>query len=291
MFGAGVVAVAVAVGLPAEILLVSRLTAPPCCMAPLLLLLLLPPLLLPPPPPPPPSPPALLGIVVATVVASSEAAAAAAAADSATPSNADDAGPAGAAVSFGSGKGDDAKPSALPPPEAGAPAEAAVAAAAAGAVEAEKSAMLPIMYSDTTRGSTEDAGSRMTASIAECTKALSAELLALGFPVEVAVLPVEEEEAPPMLVWPPEGCRESALAGSGAKKTKQVRSGMVDGRVPTPTREAWGKIKIGVDRMGRQRCTWLRWECFQTEKLVNTKQYIIYYINMTFIPWMLCCLL
>lgn len=35
--------------------------------------------------------------------------------------------------------------------------------------------MLPIMYSDTTRGSTVDAGSRMTPRSAECKKALSTE--------------------------------------------------------------------------------------------------------------------
>lgn len=137
--------------------------------------------------------------------ASSEAGAAAAA----TPSDADDAVAVGAAAAaaFGSGEGDTTKPSTLPPPEAG-------AAVAAWVVDAEKSAMLPIMYSDTARGSTEDAGSRMTASSAECAKALSTEW-ALRFPTAVAVLPAEEE-TPPMLLWPPEACRKSELAGSKA---------------------------------------------------------------------------
>lgn len=164
-------------------------------MAPLLLLLL-PPLLL----PPLPSPPAVPVVAMAAVVAEtgSPFAASSEAADAviATSSDADDAvatGAGGAVAAFGSGKGDATRPSTLPPPDAG----------AVGAVEAEKSAMLPIMYSDTTLGSMEDSGSRMTASSAECAKALSA-VLALGFPMAVVVVLPIEEETPPMLFWPPE---------------------------------------------------------------------------------------
>lgn len=88
---------------------------------------------------------------------------------------------------FSDGKGDTSNPSMTPlPPDTGAATLLAGPAPTPAPVDAEKSAILPIMYSDTTRGSKEDSGSRMTPSSAECAKELSAELVP-GFPTAVTV--------------------------------------------------------------------------------------------------------
>ena len=155
--------------------------------------------------------------------------------------------PAGGGAALDDGAGDAADSSTTPatslPPDAGA-ATPVAAAGPAGAVDAEKSAMLPIMYSETTRGSNEDSGSRMTPSSAECAKELSAELAPGVLPAVAAVATeataVESEEGTPPRFRPPEGCRESMPAGASKAKTRRS--------YPDPRKEWWGN---GFGRQSR----------------------------------------
>lgn len=119
----------------------------------------------------------------------------------ATSSDADDNTASTGAV-LGGGKRDAATPSMTSttlPPDTG-----AAAPLEAPAVDAEKSAILPIMYSDTARGSKEDSGSRMTPSSLECAKELSAA------PVFAAEATAASEEGRLLRFRPPEGCRATA---------------------------------------------------------------------------------
>lgn len=147
------------------------------------------------------------------------------------------------------GKGDAANPSSTPmtslPPDTGAAATPDAAAAAAAALDAEKSAMLPIMYSDTTRGSTEDSGSRMTPSRAECAKELSAELAPEWPPGATAAA---SEGGTPPRVGPPEGCRQSVVAGASqqakqSKATQHKKGGQLYGRFGSDFRRTSARLR------------------------------------------------
>ncbi len=186
--------------------------------------------------------PALLGVNIALAgdeeetAEDSGASAAAAVAGAATPLDSGRTAASAGGGFDGGGEGGPTTPRTLLPSDLG-------AAAAAAAVVAEKSAMLPIMYSDTTRGSTEAAGSRMTPSSAECAKALSAEPVPGLVPAVVeataaAAAAAERAEvpAPATPVRPPaESCREGVLVGGKAStekrnRTVEIQHGALGGR-------------------------------------------------------------